>query len=123
MGVRYLIDTSDRLVSITAHGTLTAEEVRECIGAIMQDTKVKRGYHFICNCISDRKLERSDCEALTAALQSYAFKLMPCRCAVVVPTEDSFATIVMWNLLAPNGGVRLAPFTTPERARDWALNG
>jgi hypothetical protein len=123
MGVRYTIDTIDRIVSISTDGALTAEEFRDCIAILMQDPKVKRGYHFICICTSDRKLERLDCETLTATIQANAPKLMPCRCAVVVPTEDSFATIVMWNLLAPDGGVMLAPFTTGERARNWVLNG
>jgi hypothetical protein len=102
-------------------GVATRDQAREFLDAVLAHPHFERGFAFL----GDRRnvasgLDAAYIGAVVDEIRHRAHVLAPCRWAVVVATEDGFGAIRMCAMLSDRTGVQIAPFTSADRAAEWA---
>jgi len=122
MPLRYTIDTTRQLVTITGEYA-QAEEWRELLGQVLNDPRRRPGFAFL----RDLREATTPVDAATVVgiidvVQRYWPHLQPSRAAIITPREIDPAALVA-HALADDQHLPLETFTSYDEAMEWLRAG
>jgi hypothetical protein len=120
MPIQFTVDPAARLVVYVVKGYATRTEAHEFFDTLLSHPDFQRGFSFL----GDRResyqgQSSSYILAVADELELRRRALAPCRWAIIVDDERSYALIRMWGLLTDRTGVEILPVWTAEEAADW----
>ncbi len=121
MPISYRIDKQRRLVLTTATGVLTEEELLDHKRALIVDPEFEPGMRELTDV---RTIERLSVTAagvrkMVALDQDHTDRLGDYRLAIVAPTDASFGTARMYQMLTEANVQSIGVFRNMEEAEQW----